>query len=90
MSRSPLTGAVGDSSVGGSLGFQLKKAGFDGIGDGPQRLDHLRGELSYSQKFKKSKTGIRRPEQTDGVSHNKPHPVFCRQGLNALCRDYSH
>jgi len=31
MSRSPLTGAVGDSSVGGSLGFQLKKAGFDGI-----------------------------------------------------------
>jgi aldehyde:ferredoxin oxidoreductase len=31
MSRSPLTGAVGDSSVGGSFGFQLKKAGFDGI-----------------------------------------------------------
>ncbi len=31
MSRSPLTGAVGDASVGGSLGFQLKKAGFDGI-----------------------------------------------------------
>jgi len=31
MSRSPQTGAVGDSSVGGSLGFQLKKAGFDGI-----------------------------------------------------------
>jgi len=31
MSRSPLTGAIGDSSVGGSFGFQLKKAGFDGI-----------------------------------------------------------
>jgi aldehyde:ferredoxin oxidoreductase len=31
MSRSPLTGAVGDSSVGGTFGFQLKKAGFDGI-----------------------------------------------------------
>ena len=31
MSRSPLTGAVGDSSVGGSFGFHLKKAGFDGI-----------------------------------------------------------
>jgi aldehyde:ferredoxin oxidoreductase len=31
MSRSPLTGTVGDASVGGSLGFQLKKAGFDGI-----------------------------------------------------------
>ena len=31
MSRSSLTGAIGDSSVGGSLGFQLKKAGFDGI-----------------------------------------------------------
>lgn len=31
MSRSPLTGTVGDSSVGGSFGFQLKKAGFDGI-----------------------------------------------------------
>ena len=31
MSRSPLTGTVGDASVGGSLGFQLKKAGFDGM-----------------------------------------------------------
>ena len=31
MSRSPLTGAIGDSSVGGSFGFQLKKSGFDGI-----------------------------------------------------------
>ncbi len=31
MSRSPLTGAIGDASVGGSLGFQLKKSGFDGI-----------------------------------------------------------
>ena len=30
MSRSPLTGTVGDSSVGGSFA-QLKKAGFDGI-----------------------------------------------------------
>ncbi len=31
MSRSPLTGTVGDSSVGGSFAHQLKKAGFDGI-----------------------------------------------------------
>ncbi len=31
MSRSPLTGTVGDTSVGGSLGYQIKKAGFDGI-----------------------------------------------------------
>jgi aldehyde:ferredoxin oxidoreductase len=31
MSRSPLTGTVGDSSVGGRLGFQLKRAGWDGI-----------------------------------------------------------
>lgn len=31
MSRSPLTGTVGDSSVGGSFGTELKKAGFDGI-----------------------------------------------------------
>ena len=31
MSRSPLTGTVGDSSVGGSIGTQLKKAGLDGI-----------------------------------------------------------
>ena len=31
MSKSPLTGTVGDSSVGGSLGTSLKKAGFDGI-----------------------------------------------------------
>lgn len=31
MSRSPLTGAVADSSVGGRLGFQLKRAGWDGI-----------------------------------------------------------
>ena len=31
MSRSPLTGTVADSSVGGRLGFQLKWAGWDGI-----------------------------------------------------------
>ncbi len=31
MSRSPLTGTVGDTSVGGSLGTTLKKAGFDGV-----------------------------------------------------------
>ncbi|MEN8190447.1 MAG: aldehyde ferredoxin oxidoreductase family protein [Thermodesulfobacteriota bacterium] len=31
MSRSPLTGTVGDTSVGGRLGFQLKRAGWDGI-----------------------------------------------------------
>lgn len=30
-SRSPLTGTVGDTSVGGTLGTQLKKAGWDGI-----------------------------------------------------------
>ncbi len=31
MSRSPLTGTVGDASVGGSLGKALKETGFDGI-----------------------------------------------------------
>lgn len=31
MSKSPLTGTIGDSSVGGSFGFSLKRAGFDGI-----------------------------------------------------------
>jgi aldehyde:ferredoxin oxidoreductase len=31
MSRSPLTGAIGDCSVGGGFGWQLKKAGIDGI-----------------------------------------------------------
>ncbi|MGE5310297.1 MAG: aldehyde ferredoxin oxidoreductase family protein [Nitrospirota bacterium] len=31
MSRSPLTSAVGDASVGGSLGTELKRAGLDGL-----------------------------------------------------------
>jgi len=31
MSRSPLTGAIGDSSVGGSLGFNIRKSGIEGI-----------------------------------------------------------
>ncbi len=31
MSRSPLTGTVGDASVGGRFGTELKKAGWDGI-----------------------------------------------------------
>lgn len=30
-SKSPLTGTVGDTSVGGKLGTQIKKAGWDGI-----------------------------------------------------------
>ncbi len=31
MSKSPLTGLVGDSSLGGRLAFQLKRAGWDGL-----------------------------------------------------------
>jgi len=31
MSRSPLTGTVGDGSIGGAFGAELKQAGFDGI-----------------------------------------------------------
>ncbi|MBN1830072.1 MAG: aldehyde ferredoxin oxidoreductase family protein [Deltaproteobacteria bacterium] len=31
MSRSPLTGTVGDCSVGGNLGTELKRAGWDGL-----------------------------------------------------------
>ncbi|TAL36806.1 MAG: aldehyde ferredoxin oxidoreductase [Spirochaetes bacterium] len=31
MARAPLTGAVGDSSVGGGLGTRLKRAGWDGL-----------------------------------------------------------
>jgi len=31
MSRSPLTGTIGDSSVGGSLGINIKRAGWDGF-----------------------------------------------------------
>jgi aldehyde:ferredoxin oxidoreductase len=31
MSRSPLTGTVGDASVGGKFGTDLKKAGWDGV-----------------------------------------------------------
>jgi aldehyde:ferredoxin oxidoreductase len=31
MSRSPLTGTIGDSSVGGRFANQLKRAGFDGL-----------------------------------------------------------
>lgn len=42
MSRSPLTGTVGDCSVGGSLGTELKKAGLDGIII-TGKSDHLSG-----------------------------------------------
>ena len=31
MSKSPLTGTVGDCSVGGNLGWEMRKAGIDGI-----------------------------------------------------------
>ena len=31
MSRSPLTGTIGDSSVGGTFGTELKRAGLDGL-----------------------------------------------------------
>jgi len=31
MSRSPLTGTVGDTSVGGAFGTELKRAGWDGV-----------------------------------------------------------
>ena len=59
-------------------------------GDGPQGLDHLRGELSYLPEVKNSKTGIRLPERTDGANRSKPHPVSCRQVLNGPYYGYSH
>ena len=42
MSRSPLTGTIGDASVGGKLGGQIKRAGYDGIVL-TGRCDHLSG-----------------------------------------------
>lgn len=52
MSRSPLTGTVGDASVGGSLGTQLKRAGYDGIVltgrcDGITGIEIVDGALTF-------------------------------------------
>ncbi|WP_285907624.1 aldehyde ferredoxin oxidoreductase family protein [Pseudodesulfovibrio pelocollis] len=50
MSRSPLTGAICDSSVGGRLATQLKRAGWDGLvitgrADSPIGIEIMDGEV---------------------------------------------
>jgi aldehyde:ferredoxin oxidoreductase len=53
MSRSPLTGTVGDASVGGSFGTRLKKAGWDGLiftgrSDSPCGIEIRDGSVVYT------------------------------------------
>ncbi len=53
MGRSPLTGAMGDASVGGQFGTQLKRAGLDGIvisgcGDRPCGIEIADGDATIT------------------------------------------
>ena len=64
MSKSPLTGTVGDASVGGSLGTQIKKAGWDGViitgkSDAPCGIEIVDGELSFHD----ASTLVRKPTE---------------------------
>jgi aldehyde:ferredoxin oxidoreductase len=70
MSRSPLTGTIGDCSVGGRLGFQLKRAGWDGIiitgkADQPCSVEISDGEVQ-----------IHDAEQWSGKSTDEIFEVF--------------
>ncbi|MDQ1255479.1 MAG: aldehyde:ferredoxin oxidoreductase, partial [Candidatus Hydrogenedentes bacterium] len=52
LSRSPLTGTVGDASVGGQLGTQIKRAGLDGIvvtgrSEDPVGIEIVDGKVSF-------------------------------------------
>ncbi len=49
VSKSPLTGCVGDSSVGGKLGTQLKRAGWDGLVITGQSSDPIGIKIQDSQ-----------------------------------------
>ncbi len=53
MSRSPLTGAICDTSVGGRLGTQLKRAGYDGVviagkSDAPCGIEIRDGAITFT------------------------------------------
>lgn len=78
MSKSPLTGTVGDTSVGGTFGTQLKKSGWDGI--------IITGKS-------KNKCGIEINDQnvtfTDashmtGLNTNKSHSMIKNKGATAV------
>ena len=78
MSKSPLTGTVGDISVGGILGTQLKKAGWDGI--------IIKGKS-------KTKCGIEINDQNvkftevshmTGLKINETHPIINKKGATAI------
>ncbi|MFC1566654.1 aldehyde ferredoxin oxidoreductase family protein [bacterium] len=64
MSKSPLTGTVGDTSVGGKLGRQIKRAGYDGIiitgkSDNFTGIDINDGVIKFidAEEFRGKKTG---------------------------------
>jgi len=78
MSRSPLTGTVGDCSVGGTLGTQLKKCGFDGLVI-TGRSDRLCGieVLDGSVRFASA-------EHMAGLSIGKAGKLLDRKGASAV------
>ena len=62
MSRSPLTGTTGDSSVGGSLGFNIRMAGIEGIvisgrSDSPVGIEIEDNNIRFTDAGKYHNTG---------------------------------
>jgi len=73
MSRSPLTGAICDESVGGRLGTQLKRAGYDGLivtgrGDTPCGIEIIDNEVRVTPTDRWGQTSDRVFEHLEAVS----------------------
>ncbi len=98
-SRSPLTGTVCDTSVGGQFGFQLKRAGWDGIvitGKAPKltglviRDDQVEiADASQMQGWETNKVLAAFPEKKGSTSAVGP---AAERGVRfaAICTDHHH
>jgi aldehyde:ferredoxin oxidoreductase len=78
ISRSPLTGTIGDSSVGGRFGTELKKAGWDGIifrgkADGLTGIEIVDGDVFFSD-----------AEDLKGLPVSKIHARTGKKGACAI------
>ncbi|MBU1053008.1 MAG: aldehyde ferredoxin oxidoreductase family protein [Proteobacteria bacterium] len=78
MSRSPLTGTVGDASVGGDFGSQLKKAGFDGI------LITGKSDTLCGLEIHNSKINITSASHLAGINTDKTTSLLQDKGSSAV------
>jgi aldehyde:ferredoxin oxidoreductase len=77
-SRSPLTGTIGDTSVGGTFGTQLKRAGWDGI------IITGKSKTICGIEINNQKIKFNNASHLTGLKINETHSIICNKGATAI------